>query len=177
MDMRMVQVSGSWTPLHGRPSVFGVSTTERPDQQSFGPAEPLGTGLGSAVCSATIRMTARVASRRNAPELIVRCRTPMFPTLALAQGRLVAPDRAWVTPCSRTPAPAPSHSARPSGDAGPCAADGRDNSLDTRPAADRAAHVPFATDRHRTRLAAAPSPQRADQAGAGRASASAWVAR
>src|SRR3954469_6085183 len=30
----------------------------------------------------------------------------MFPTLALAQGRLVAPDRAWVTPCSRTPAPA-----------------------------------------------------------------------
>src|SRR3982751_2596123 len=103
------------------------------------------------------------------------CLTPMFPLLTLAQGLLVAPDRAWVTPCSRTPAPAPSHSARPSGDAGPCAADGRDNSPDTRPAADRAAHVPFATDRHRTRLAAAPSPQRADQAGAGRAAAGAGV--
>src|SRR3954470_10041405 len=119
-----------------------------------------GTGLVlTPDCSATIWMRGRVASRRNAPELIVRCLTPMFPTVTLAQGRLVEPDRAWVTPCSRTPAPAPSHSARPSGDAGPCAADGRDNSPDTRPAADRAAHVPFATDRRRTRLAAAPSPQ------------------
>src|SRR3954471_2753362 len=111
-------------------------------------------------------MTARVASRRNAPELIVRCLTPMFPTLTLAQGRLVAPVRAWVTPCSRTPAPAPSHSARPSGDAGPCAADGRDNSPDTRPAAAPAVRAPFATGRRRTRPAAVPSLRRAGQAGA-----------
>ena len=36
----------------------------------------------------------RIASRRNAPELIVRCLTPMFPTLTLAQRRVPAPDRA-----------------------------------------------------------------------------------
>ena len=45
-------------------------------------------------CSATIWMSGRVASRRNAPELIVRCLTPMFPTLTLAQRRVPAPDRA-----------------------------------------------------------------------------------
>ena len=46
------------------------------------------------ICSATIWMRVRVASRRNAPELIVRCLTPMFPTLTLAQRRVPAPDRA-----------------------------------------------------------------------------------
>src|SRR5829696_4277152 len=99
----------------------------------------------------------------------------MFPTLTLAQGRLMAPDRAWVTPRCRTPAPAPSRPARPSGDAGPCAADGRDNSQDARPGAAPAVRAPFATGQRRTRPAAAPSPERAGQAGP--ASASAWVAR
>src|SRR5829696_9559123 len=119
----------------------------------------------------------RVASRRNAPELIVRCLTRMFPTLTLAQGRLMAPDRAWVTPRCRTPTPAPSRPARPSGDAGPSAADGRDNSQDARPGAAPAVRAPFATGQRRTRPAAAPSPERAGQAGTGPASASAWVAR
>src|SRR4051795_2009734 len=122
-------------------------------------------------------MTARVASRRNAPELIVRCLTPMFPTFTLVQRWLPAPERAQVIPRCRTPAPAPSRPARPSGDAGAFAADGRDNSQDAQPVAARAAHVPFATGQRRTRPAAAPSLQRAGRAGAGRASVSAWVAR
>src|SRR4051794_30129440 len=122
-------------------------------------------------------LTLRVASRRNAPELIARRLTPMFPTVTLAQGRLVAPDRAWMPPGCRTPAPAPSHSARPSGDAGLSAEADRGSSPDIPPAAARAAHVPFATGRRRTRPAAVPSLRRAGRAGAGRASASAWVAR
>ena len=54
---------------------------------------PLSSEEGAG-CSATIWMRVRVASRRNAPELIVRCLTPMFPTLTLAQRRVPAPDRA-----------------------------------------------------------------------------------
>src|SRR3954470_18224475 len=125
----------------------------------------------------TIRVSARVASRRNAPELIARCLTPMLPTLTLAQRRLPAPDRAEVTPGCRTPAPAPFRPARPSGGAGAFAADGRDNSQDAQLVAAPAVRAPFATGQHRTRPAAVPSLQRAGQAGAGRASASAWVAR
>src|SRR4051794_30391257 len=125
----------------------------------------------------TDRLTrARVASRRNAPELIARCLTPMFPAVTLAQGRFVAPVRAWMPPGCRTPAPVPSHPARLSGDAGLSAEADRGSSPDIPPAAARAAHVPFATGRRRTRPAAVPSLRRAGRAGAGRASASAWVA-
>ena len=82
-------------------------------------------------CSATIWMRVRVASRRNAPELIARCLTPMFPTVALAQGRFVAPARAWMTPRCQTPAPVRFHCARPSGDAEPSAAADRGSSPDS----------------------------------------------
>src|SRR5829696_8872384 len=47
---------------------------------------------------------------------------------------------------------------------------------DAQPVAAPAVRAPFATGQRRTRPAAAPSPQRAGQAGAGCASASAWVA-
>src|SRR5215210_6717020 len=61
--------------------------------------------------------------------------------------------------------PAPFRPARPSGDAGAFAADGRDNSQDAQPLAAPAVRAPFATGQHRTRPAAAPSPRRAGQAG------------
>src|SRR5215217_7898546 len=100
----------------------------------------------------------------------------MFPTVALAQGRFVAPARAWMTPRYQTPAPVRFHCARPSDDAEPSAAADRGSSPDIRPAAARAAHVPFATGRRRTRPAAVPSLRRAGRAGAGRPSFQASIA-
>ena len=88
-------------------------------------------------CSATIWMRVRVASRRNAPQLIVRCLTPISPTVTLAQAVLARsglddPGLPNTSACAISPRQT-FRRARPS-------AEHRANSPDIRPVAARAVH-------------------------------------
>ena len=84
---------------------------------------------------------------RNAPELIVRCLTPMFPTLTLAQRRVPAPDErsdpAMPNTSARAISPRQTFRRRWS-----VRSRWSDNSQDADPVAAPAVRAPFATGQH-----------------------------